>query len=207
MTGRPLLHYQHSCRSFVDKLREVQADSNIGKSSSEQSPNKYETEPSPFYVRPPTSNSPVPRPLSSTFGRKTHELKAASSSSEREVVKETIPTTGIQFGVMPYWETLQIFPQIYVYAVIINCEELGRITYSRLEFSELSWFTGATLELAKAGSPGMRPVTTLTVNHDSFENSSRLYIVRPNSSQLIVTAYTYIWGNICKVSQYGITPN
>ncbi|KAK6093777.1 hypothetical protein MT418_005623 [Batrachochytrium dendrobatidis] len=207
MTGHLLLHYQHSCRSFVDKLNEVQVDSNTGKSYSEPKQSALDIGQNPFYVRPPMSNSPGPKLQSNTSGKKTPELKGPSSNSDTVPLDETSPPTGSTYGTTQYWENLKMFPPIYVYAVIINCEELGRTIYNRLEFSKLSWFTVSVVTGLIPGEPAFASSSVAPVNHDSSENSSRLYVIRPNSSQLIITAYTYIWGNICKVSQYGITPN
>ncbi|KAK5664380.1 hypothetical protein QVD99_000112 [Batrachochytrium dendrobatidis] len=207
MTGHLLLHYQHSCRSFVDKLNEVQVDSNTGKSYSE--PKQSALDMRAKSILCPTAHVELTR----------------SQAAIEYVWKEDTRIEGTQFelghraprrNVSADWEhiwdnavlgKLENVPPIYVYAVIINCEELGRTIYNRLEFSKLSWFTVSVVTGLIPGEPAFASSSVAPVNHDSSENSSRLYVIRPNSSQLIITAYTYIWGNICKVSQYGITPN
>lgn len=110
-----------------------------------------------------TQNSQDQAEQESMSGKKIPESQEPSSnwgSAHSDGMNEQ---TGMQSRSPLFPEIYRPYPQMFLYVATTNCEELARITYNRLLWSETCQFSGGRLVLANREEHGMKREWKLTL--------------------------------------------
>lgn len=90
-------------------------------------------------------NLPVPKPLTTMFGRKILESMELNSNSANDLLLDLMTRTGISSGIMLYDGISCLFPPISEYVVTIRSSELEKTIWNQLQETASASSTGVQL--------------------------------------------------------------